>query len=74
MTLKIRLAFTVVHRLLYLKQKNLGVANTLTGGDNQFTRSKKILQEIRENNVSKLSASNGGKDEKANRSSVRHGS
>ena len=60
MTLKIRLTITVAHRLLYLKQKNLGVPNTLTGGDNQFTRSKNIAEEIRENNVSKLSANNGG--------------
>jgi hypothetical protein len=41
MTLKIRLAFTVAHRLLYLKQKNLGAVNTLPEGDNQFARSKK---------------------------------
>jgi hypothetical protein len=41
MTLKIRLAFTLAHRLLYLKQKNLGFANTLPEGDNQFVRSKK---------------------------------
>jgi len=51
--MKFRLAFTLAHRLLNLKQKNLGVANTLPGGDNQFTRSKKIAKEIRENNGSK---------------------
>ena len=49
MSIKFKLAFTLAHRLLYLKQKNLGVANTLPGGDNKFTRSKKIAKEIREN-------------------------
>jgi hypothetical protein len=46
MTLKIRLAFTLEHRLLYSKQKNLGVANTLTNGDNQFARSKNNSERI----------------------------
>jgi hypothetical protein len=50
---KIQVGFYLGTSLALFKAKNLGVANTLSGGDNQFTRSKKIAKEIRENNGSK---------------------
>jgi hypothetical protein len=49
MYLKFRLAYTLAHRLLYLKQKNFRVANTLPDGANQFTHLKKNTKEIPEN-------------------------